>query len=114
LLTAKYLKGVPADSRAAKGSSFSPDLITEDNIRRIQGLTDIAKARGQSLAQMAIAWVLRDKRVTSALIGARNVAQLSNSLESLNNLDFTDKELTEIDRFATDGNINIWRQSSDL
>jgi L-glyceraldehyde 3-phosphate reductase len=114
LLTKKYLGGIPEDARAAKGGSFKEALITEDNIERIKGLTAIAERRGQSLAQMAIAWVLRDPRVTSALVGARTVDQMANTLASLDNLDFTDEELKEIDRFATEGGINIWKVSSDL
>jgi len=114
LLTKKYLNGIPEDARAAKGGSFSEGLLTEDNIERIKGLTAIAERRGQSLAQMAIAWVLRDPRVTSALVGARTVEQIANTLASLDNLDFTNEELKEIDRFATEGGINIWKVSSDL
>lgn len=114
LLTRKYINGIPEDARAAKGGSFSEGLLTEDNIERIKGLTAIAERRGQSLAQMAIAWVLRDPRVTSALVGARTVEQMANTLASLDNLNFTDEELKEIDRFATEGGINIWKVSSDL
>ncbi|ESQ73486.1 L-glyceraldehyde 3-phosphate reductase [Asticcacaulis sp. AC402] len=114
LLSKKYLNGVPADARAAKEGSFNPSLITADNIRRIQGLNAIAESRGQTLAQMAIAWVLRDPRVTSALIGARTVAQLADSLASLNNLRFSTQELTEIDAFATEGDIDLWKVSSTL
>ncbi len=114
LLTDKYLKGVPEGSRAAKGKSFSPDLVTDDNVARIQALDAIAKARGQSLAQMAIAWVLRNPRVTSALIGARTVAQLDSSLDALNRLDFTDEELAAIDRSATEGGIDLWRSQSSI
>lgn len=114
LLTRKYLNGIPEDARAAKGGSFSENLLTEDNIERIKGLTAIAERRGQSLAQMAIAWVLRDPRITSALVGARTVEQMANTLASLENLDFTDEELKEIDRFATEGGINIWKVSSDI
>ena len=114
LLTKKYLNGIPKDARAAKGGSFSESLLSEDNIARIRGLTAIAERRGQSLAQMAIAWVLRDPRVTSALVGARNVEQLANTLASLENTAFTAEELTDIDRFATEGGVNIWSVSSDL
>ena len=114
LLTKKYLNGIPEDARAAKGGSFSEGLLTEDNIERIKGLTAIAERRGQSLAQMAIAWVLRDPRVTSALVGARTVEQMANTLASLDNTDFTAEELSEIDRFATEGGINIWKASSDI
>ena len=114
LLSNKYLSGVPTDARAAKAGSFSQGLLTDDNIRRVQALNAIAERRGQTLSQMAIAWVLRDPRVTSALIGARTVAQLSNSLDSLNNLDFSEAELAEIDVYATEGEIDLWKVSSTL
>ena len=114
LLSKKYLGGVPADARAAKDGSFNPALITQDNIDRIRALNAIAEARGQTLAQMAIAWVLRDTRVTSALIGARTVAQLADSLSSLDNLAFSAAELAEIDRHATEGDIDLWKVSSTL
>ncbi|WP_040309302.1 L-glyceraldehyde 3-phosphate reductase [Asticcacaulis biprosthecium] len=114
LLSKKYLGGVPSDARASKEGSFDPALITTDNIRRIQGLNAIAESRGQTLAQMAIAWVLRDPRVTSALIGARTVAQLADSLASLNKLGFSDQELAAIDEFATEGDIDLWKVSSTL
>jgi L-glyceraldehyde 3-phosphate reductase len=110
LLTNKYLNGIPENSRAtAEGSSLLKHFLNEDNLKRVRALHDIAKGRGQSLAQMAIAWVLRDRRVTSALIGARNVEQLDNSLDAVKNLDFTDAELAEIDRHATDGGIDLWK-----
>ena len=114
LLSTKYLKGVPADARAAKAGSFNQGLLTEDNIRRVQALNIIAERRGQTLSQMAIAWVLRDPRVTSALIGARTVAQLADSLGSLDNLAFSDAELAEIDLYATEGEIDLWKVSSTL
>ncbi|MBY8827738.1 L-glyceraldehyde 3-phosphate reductase [Hephaestia mangrovi] len=114
MLTAKYLNGVPADARAAREGSLSQDLLSDDNIERIRRLNAIAERRGQSLAQMAIAWVLRDPRVTSALIGARTVSQLDNSLDAVNNLAFSDAELAEIDRYATDGSINLWKVSSSI
>ena len=114
LLTEKYLGGVPDDARAAKGESFGKDMLTDANIERIRELNKIAKRRGQSLAQMAIAWVLRDPRVTSALIGARTVDQLADSLSSLETLEFSDEELKEIDKYAKDGDINIWSESSEL
>ena len=100
LLTDKYLKGVPGGSRAAAEGSFQKSMLTEENLSRVRGLNEIAQARGQSLAQMSIAWVLRDRRVTSALIGARTVEQLDNSLDALKRLDFTEDELKAIDRFA--------------
>jgi L-glyceraldehyde 3-phosphate reductase len=112
MLSSKYLNGVPADARAVKGGSFPPDLLTDDNIARIRALNDIAGRRGQTLAQMAIAWVLRDPRVTSALIGARTVAQLDDSLDALAHTAFTAAERADIDRFATDGGIDLWRVSS--
>jgi L-glyceraldehyde 3-phosphate reductase len=109
LLTEKYLNGVPENSRAVAGqSSLLPQFLSDENIARARALNEIAKGRGQSLAQMAIAWVLRDKRVTSALIGARNVAQLDNSLDALNNLNFTPAELAEIDKHAVDSGIDLW------
>lgn len=114
LLTKKYLNGVPSDARAAKAGSFSPDLVTADNLRRIRGLNTIAEQRGQTLAQMAIAWVLRDPRVTSALVGARTVAQLADTLQALGNLLFSEDELAAIDAYAGDGGLNIWRVSSDI
>lgn len=109
LLTNKYLSGVPDSSRAKSGVSFQKEFLSEDNLKRVRALNEIANARGQSLAQMAIAWVLRDKRITSALIGARNVEQLDNSLDALNRLQFTDAELREIDRYAQEGLIDIWK-----
>jgi len=101
LLTNKYLKGVPANSRAtASGSSLLTDFLSEDNLKRVRALNDLAASRGQTLAQMAIAWTLRDRRVTSALIGARNLEQLNDSLDAVNKLTFTDAEFKEIDRHA--------------
>jgi L-glyceraldehyde 3-phosphate reductase len=109
LLTNKYLNGVPEQSRgAADGGSLPKQFLSDDNIQRVRALNEIAKKRGQSLAQLAIAWVLRDKRVTSALIGARNVEQLENSLDALSNLNFTAAELTEIDKHAVDSGIDLW------
>lgn len=113
LLTAKYLKGVPDDARAAKGTSFGKALLSDDNLDRVRALNAIAEQRGQTLAQMAISWVLRDKRVTSALIGARNVKQLDDSLGALDRLDFTTEELARIDRHATEGGIDLWRGVSE-
>ncbi|CAN5514431.1 L-glyceraldehyde 3-phosphate reductase [soil metagenome] len=114
MLTNKYLGGVPTDSRAARGGSLGGHLLSDDNIARIQALNEIAKARGQSLAQMALAWVLRDPRVTSALIGARTVAQLEDSLAALKTLDFSTDELAQIDRHATEGAVDLWKISSNL
>ena len=113
LLTNKYLNGVPASSRAKDGQWFEEEFLSEDNLTRVRALNEIAKGRGQSLAQMAIAWVLRDKRVTSALIGARNVEQLDNSLDALNNLEFNDAEIAEIDRFAQEGSIDLWKDARE-
>jgi L-glyceraldehyde 3-phosphate reductase len=109
LLTDKYLNGVPETSRAKAGGSFSEDFLNPENLKRVQALNEIAKRRGQSLAQMAIAWVLRDKRVTSALIGARSVEQLDNSLDATKKLQFTEDELQEIDRYAEDGSLDLWK-----
>ena len=114
LLTSKYLKGVPANSRAkAEGSSLLKGFLSEDNLKRVRALNEIAEGRGQTLAQMAIAWVLRDKRVTSALIGARDVKQLDDSLDAVKNLHFTDAELQEIDRHAQEGEIDLWKEARE-
>jgi L-glyceraldehyde 3-phosphate reductase len=112
LLTNKYLNGVPKESRAQLEGSFSKKLLTEENLNRVRALHEIASARGQSLAQMAIAWTLRDPRVTSSLIGARNVTQLDDSLDALKKLTFTQQELSEIDSHATEGGIDLWRSVS--
>jgi len=113
LLSDKYLNGIPEGSRAVTGDSFDRKMLAEENLARVRGLNDIAKRRGQTLAQMAVAWVLRDPRVTSALVGARNWSQLENLLGALDYLDFTGEELAEIDRHAVDGNLNIWATSSE-
>ncbi|MGD6743590.1 L-glyceraldehyde 3-phosphate reductase [Streptomyces sp. BH106] len=109
LLTGKYLKEIPEGSRATQGKSLDPDLLSEDVVRRLNGLNDIAQRRGQSLAQLALSWVLRDERMTSALIGASSVKQLEENLAALDGPKLTDEELTEIDSFAvsTEGT-NIW------
>jgi L-glyceraldehyde 3-phosphate reductase len=112
MLTDKYLGGVPVGSRASEDATLSMSFLTDDNIARLRGLNDIAKRRGQSLAQMAIAWVLRDPRVTSALIGASKWSQIEDSLGALANLGFTDDELAEIDAFAVESGINLWATSS--
>jgi L-glyceraldehyde 3-phosphate reductase len=112
LLTGKYLDGVPADARAARAGSFKTQLLTEANRDRIRALDAIALRRGQTLAQMALSWVLRDARVTSALIGARTVAQLDDSLAAVSGPSFTGEELAEIDRHATDGGVDLWRASA--
>jgi len=112
LLTDRYLSGMPADSRAAKGVFMDESFLTEDRLSHVRGLNEIASGRGQSLAQMAIAWVLRDPRVTSALVGASSVEQLSDTLGALERLDFADDELAAIDEHAVDTGINIWAESS--
>jgi L-glyceraldehyde 3-phosphate reductase len=112
MLTDKYLDGIPEGSRATQGSSLSPDLLTDDALAQIRALNDHARERGQSLAQMALAWTLRDPRMTSTLVGASSVEQLDDSLGALENLDFGDEELATIDRYATDAHINIWARSS--
>ena len=112
MLTDKYLDGVPAGSRAAQGKSLSPNLLSEQNLTHIRALDGMARERGQSLAQMALSWVLRDQRVTSVLIGASSVAQLEDSLGCLKNLDFSAEELEKIDEHAVEGGINLWKRSS--
>jgi len=109
LLTNKYLKGIPESSRGAGEGSFLKSFLNEENLGRVRALNEIAKERGQTLAQMAIAWTLRDKRVTSALIGARNVEQLDNSLDAVHKLQFTDAELQAIDHHAQEGDIDLWK-----
>jgi L-glyceraldehyde 3-phosphate reductase len=113
MLTSKYLDGIPEGSRASWPSSLSPELLTDETLAKILALNGIASRRGQTLAQMALAWVLRDERVTSALIGASSVAQLEDNIAALDSLGFSDDELAEIDRYATDGAINIWAASSE-
>ncbi|MCU1657892.1 MAG: aldo/keto reductase, partial [Pseudonocardiales bacterium] len=112
MLTSKYLDGVPSDSRMAENSSLSQDLLTEQNLTHIRELDALARERGQSLAQLALAWALRDPRVTSVLVGASSVAQLENSVAALDRLAFTDDELAAIDRYAVEGGIDLWRGSS--
>lgn len=110
LLTDRYASGETSGGRASHADgSFKKGFLSEENLSNVRGLAAIAKKRGQSLAQMAIAWVLRDPRVTSALIGARNVQQLDDSLDALKRLDFTSAELKEIDQFAKDGGVDLWR-----
>jgi L-glyceraldehyde 3-phosphate reductase len=114
MLTDRYLKGVPADSRAAQDKSLDQGMITDENLGRIRGLNAIAEGRGQTLAQMAVAWILREQgkgsSVTSALVGASSVRQLEDSLAAINNLDFSDDELQAIDEFAVESDINLWKQ----
>jgi L-glyceraldehyde 3-phosphate reductase len=112
LLTDRYLNGVPAGSRASLGGSLNADMLNEENLARIRALNDIAHGRDQSLAQMAIAWALRDPRVTSALIGASSVAQLEQNVSALDHLEFTVEEIATIDRYAVDGGIDLWRTPS--
>jgi L-glyceraldehyde 3-phosphate reductase len=114
MLTDRYLHGIPADSRAAKERFLSESAITEEKLDRVRGLNRIASGRGQTLAQMAIAWILRDQPkgtpVTSALVGASSVKQLEDSLSAINNLEFSSEELTAIDEFAVESDINLWAQ----
>ena len=112
MLSDKYLDGIPEGSRAAREASLSPSLITDEALEKIRALNAIAQERGQSLAQMALAWVLRDARVTSALAGASRVEQLEANVAALDRLDFTDAELAEIERHATDSGLNLWAASS--
>jgi L-glyceraldehyde 3-phosphate reductase len=112
MLTDKYLGGIPEGSRASRESSLSPELLTPETLEKVRALNEIAAKRRQSLAQMAVAWVLRDPRVTSALIGASSVNQLEANVAALENLDFSSDELAEIDKHATDSGINLWAGSS--
>lgn len=114
MLTHKYLERIPENSRATRGSSLSKQMLSDENLERIRSLNQIADSRGQSLAQMAIAWTLRDARVTSALIGASSVAQLNDSLDAVLNLNFTQAELDAIDLYAKDGGVDIWSSSSSI
>ncbi len=114
MLTDKYLGGIPADSRAAQGKSLSPDLLTEANQRHIGALAELAEGRNQTLAQLAIAWVLRRATVTSALVGASSVAQLEDSVRAVGNLTFSDDELAAIDEHATEGGLNLWAGPSSI
>jgi L-glyceraldehyde 3-phosphate reductase len=112
MLTSKYLDGVPIDSRMAENSSLSPDQRNEQTIAKVRALNEIAQRRGQTLAQLALAWTLRDERMTSTLIGVSSVEQLDDSLGALDNLAFSADELVEIDRYATESDINLWSRSS--
>jgi len=112
LLTDKYLGGMPEDSRAAREGSFSSAMLTDETLDKVRALNEIAQRRGQSLAQLALAWTLRDPRVTSALVGASSIEQLETNVAALDRLDFTDEDLAEIDHYATDSGINLWAQSS--
>jgi L-glyceraldehyde 3-phosphate reductase len=112
LLTDKYLQGVPESSRVRAGEHFSERMLTEENLERVRALNEIAQRRGQTLAQMAVAWVLREPRITSALVGVSSVEQLEANVAALEHPDFTPDELEEIDRYARDGEVNIWAPSS--
>src|SRR5215831_18742009 len=112
LLTGKYLAGVPAGSRASRPGTLSTDLLTQETLAKVRALNEIATRRGQTLAQMALAWTLRDPRVTSTLIGASSLAQLEQNMAALHNLHLSADELTEIDRQATESGINLWAASS--
>jgi L-glyceraldehyde 3-phosphate reductase len=112
MLTDKYLEGVPEGSRASRQATLSPDLLTPEALEKIRALNEIASRRGQTLAQMAVAWVLRDLQVTSALVGASSVEQLEANVGALDRLAFSSEELEEIDRYATESGINLWAASS--
>jgi L-glyceraldehyde 3-phosphate reductase len=113
LLTDRYLHGVQEDSRVRSGNYFSDELLTEENLARARALNEIASRRGQTLAQLAISWALRDVRVTSALLGASSVKQLEQNVAALEHLQFDSEELAEIDRYAQEGGINLWASSSE-
>jgi L-glyceraldehyde 3-phosphate reductase len=113
MLTGKYLNGIPEGSRASRDASLSPDLLSEQNLSHVRALNEMAQARGQTLAQMALAWALRDPRVTSVLVGASSVAQLEDSLAAREAAPFTADELDRIDKHAVDAGINLWARSSD-
>ena len=113
LLSDKYLKGVPDGSRASKGGSFLGDFLSDQNLTMVRDLNQVATERGQSLAQMALAWALRDPRMTSVLIGASSVQQIEENVAALNNLDFSPEQLAQIDQIAHDGGINLWAKSSE-
>src|SRR3954447_3789849 len=112
MLTDRYLEGIPEDSRAAREGSLSKSMLSDENLERIRALNEIAQRRGQTLAQLALAWTLRDPRVTSTLIGASSVAQLEDNVGALERLDFDDDTLAEIEKYAVDAGINIWERSS--
>lgn len=113
LLTPKYLNGIPEGSRMTQGKSLSSNMLTDEVIEHLRALNAIAERRGQTLAQLALSWVLRDERVTSALIGASSTKQLDQNLDAAQNLDFTDEELAAIDKHAVNSDINLWQKSSD-
>jgi L-glyceraldehyde 3-phosphate reductase len=111
LLTDKYLNGIPEDSRAAQHGSLQPGHLSDENLARVRGLNSIAQRRGQSLAQLALTWVLRDQRVTSALIGVSSVTQLEQNLAALDGAPLTEDELAEIDKFAVESGLDLWQPS---
>jgi L-glyceraldehyde 3-phosphate reductase len=113
MLTSKYLDGIPAGSRASRDTSLSSDLLTEQTLAHVRALNAMAAERGQTLAQMAMAWALRDRRVTSVLVGASSVAQLDDNLGALDNLEFSTDELAGIDQHAVDAGINLWAKSGE-
>ena len=113
MLTDRYLKGIPDDSRAARQTSLSSDKLSDENLTHIRSLDGVAKQRGQKLSQMALAWALRDRRVTSVLVGASSVAQLDENLDALSNLEFSSEELARIDEFAVEGHIDLWRDVAE-
>jgi L-glyceraldehyde 3-phosphate reductase len=112
MLTDRYLDGIPDDSRASRDGSLSKSMLSDENLERVRALDEIAQRRGQTLAQLALAWTLRDPRVTSTLIGASSVQQLEDNVGALARLDFDDDELAEIEKYAVDAGINIWERSS--
>jgi len=114
MLTDRYLHGIPKGSRASRNATLSPSLLTDETLEKVRALNELASQRGQSLAQMALAWTLRDPRVTSALAGASSVEQLEANVSALERLDFSDDELAEIDKYATDSDINLWARSSSV
>ena len=114
MLTDRYLDGIPPDSRMAENSSLSKELLKEQNLTHIRALNEIARSRGQSLAQLALAWLLRDERVTSVLVGASSVRQLEQNIAALDNLEFSSDELTEIDNHAVEGDIDLWRGQATI
>src|ERR1700757_30584 len=113
VLTDRYLSGIPEGSRASRPGSMSPDQLSEETMAKVRGLNEIAERRGQTLAQLALAWTLRDPRMTSTLVGASSIEQLEQNLDALRKPDFTAAELAEIDRYATDSGINLWAASSE-
>ena len=111
LLTDRYLHGIPEGSRASRDSSLPGSMLSEENLAKVRSLSEIAQRRGQTLAEMALAWTLRDRRVTSTLVGASSVAQLEANIAALENLDLSAEELDEIDRYATESGVDQWEES---